>query len=181
MTANDSHVHLKVAEAGKRLALRGDFVGALERYRHAMRMALSQSANPVFLHHYTECILDAMEAAGHHEQALESAERALAEQPEEAGQVAQMVRASLSERRVLLLYLLKQTEAADDALAEALPYGGPVLKEIAEARRRRLTLTSDWLAGVKRRHRKATVRENVLRRADAEAGETYFMTEIAHG
>lgn len=181
MSTAEPKLHLKVAEAGKRCALRGDLAGALERYRHALRMALTQNENPVFMHHYTECILDALEAAGHHEQALESTERALDEHPEDGGQLSQMVRATLSERRVLLLYLMGRTEEADAALAEALPFGGPVLKDISEARRRRLTLTKDWLAGVKRRHRPATVREDVLRGSDADAGETYFMTEIAHG
>mgnify|MGYP006271337143 CR=1 FL=1 len=179
MTAAPAQVHLQVAEAGKRCALRGDLQGALERYRHALRLALSQKANAVFLHHYTECILDALEEAGHREQALETTERALAERPEGEGTLAQMVLASLSERHVLLLFQLGRVADADAALADALRFGGPVLKDVAEARRRRLTITKAWIAGVKRRHRSATVREGVLRHSDAEAGETYFKTERA--
>lgn len=174
-------IHLQIAEAGKQHTLKGNHSAALERYRQALRLALQQKeTSPIFLYHYTECILDALEAAGEAKQALALTECALAEQQATTGDLVQRVQANLLERRVVLLFALGQEQAADTALAEALPLGGPILIALQSARRRRFTITSDWLAGMRRQHGRSVVNSQTLRHADAAVGERHFMKEISY-
>jgi len=172
-------IHLQIAEAGKRYSLKSNHTAALERYRHALHLALQQRANPVFLYHYTECILDALEAAGEAPQALALTERALDEQQGEAGELGRRVRASLLQRRVILLFILERKQEADAALAEAAELGGPILNALQEARRRQLTITPGWLSAIRRQHNKGIINSEALRHADATAGEVHFMKENA--
>jgi len=172
-------IHLQIAEADKRYSLKGNHRAALERYRHALHLALQKRANPVFLYHYTECILDALEAAGEAPQALALTERALEEQQDEGGELGRRVRASLLQRRVVLLFTLERTQEADAALTEAAELGGPTLNALQEARRRQLTITPSWLSAIRRQHNKGIISSEALRHADAEAGEVHFMKESA--
>lgn len=174
-------VHMQIAEAGRQYAQKGDHEAALERYRHALKIAVDQKAPDVFLQYYTTSILDTLEAAGLYDQALELTSRAIDEQTEQDGRLSQAVRADLMQRRVLLLFLQGQVEQADAALDQALPLGGPILKTLAEARRRHLTITSNWLSVLRRKYAKKTSDTGQLRSDDAAAGEKFFMTEIAHG
>ncbi|WP_100639146.1 hypothetical protein [Marinobacter salexigens] len=172
-------IHLQIAEAGKQHSLKGNHPAALERYRHALQLAVKQRANPVFLYHYTECILDALEAAGEARQALALTERALEEQQEKGGELGSRVRAGLLQRRIVLLFTLEQKQEADAALAEAAGLGGPILNALQDARRRQLTITPSWLSGILRQHSKSIINPEALRHADAEAGEVHFMKENA--
>ena len=168
-------IHLQIAEAGKRHSLKGDHPAALERYRHALRLAVQQRTNPVFLYHYTECILDGLEAGGQPAQALALTDRALEERVKDDRDLGRRVRASLLERRVVLLFVLGREAEADAALAEAAPLGGPILTALQDARRRRLAITLDWLAGLRRRLTRGAVNAGALRQTDAKAGEVHFM------
>jgi len=172
-------IHLQIAEAGKRYSLKGNHFAALERYRHALHLALQKRANPVFLYHYTECILDALEAAGEALQALALTERALKEHQDEGGELGRRVRASLLQRRVILLFMLDRKSEADAALTQAAELGGPILSALQEARRRQLTITPGWLSAIRRRHNKGIINPEALRHADAAAGEVHFMKENA--
>lgn len=174
-------VHLKIAEAGKKYLLKRQYPAALERFRAALQMALQTKAPPVFAQHYTDCILDALEASGAQAQALELVERALDEQAPDVGKLGQLLRAHLQQRRVLLLFSIGREADADAALAEACALGGPILKALAEARRRRLTLSPQWIDDLKRKHGIAAASEAHLRRADATEGEEYFNKEFADG
>ena len=173
-------IHLQIAEAGKQYCLKGNHLAALERYRQALRLAVQQNTNPIFLYHYTECILDALEAAGEAKQALALTESALAEQEQKDGKLVNHLQAGLLERRVVLLFALGREQEADAALAEALPLGGPILTALQGARRRRLTVTPDWLAGIRRQHGRGVISPQVLRHADAAAGERHFMKETSY-
>lgn len=173
--------HLQIAEAGKQLHLTRDYAAALERYRAALHMAVTQNAPPVFAQHYTECILDALEASGYREQALELVERALSEPAETTGRLGQVVRAHMIQRRVLILFALDRAEDGDTALADAADLGGPVLAAVAEARRRRLTITPQWIADLRRKHGLDSVTKADLRAPDARAGERHFKKEFVNG
>ncbi len=174
-------VHLKIAEAGKKYLLKRQYRAALERFRAALRMAVQTKAPTVFAQHYTDCILDALEASGAQAQALELVERALDEQAPDVGKLGQLVRAHLQQRQVLLLFSAGRETDADAALAKAHSLGGPILTALAEARRRRLTLTPQWIDDLKREHGVTSVSEAHLRRTDASAGEDYFNKELANG
>jgi len=170
-------IHLQIAEAGRRHALRGDHNAALDRYRHALRVAVLHNTNPFFLHYYTECILDGLDLAGRSEQALELVERALGEQSATEGELSRRIRAGLLERRVMLLFSLGRVAEADAALADSAPLGGPILKALQEARRRHFWITSEWLSGLRTKHGRSAVTGAAVRQADAEAGELHFMRE----
>jgi|GEM_PF-3296352 len=174
-------IHLQISEAGKRHALRGDHAAALERYRHALTLAVRGRASPVFLYHYTECILDALEADGRAEEALALAERALDEKADDEGALGARVRTGLMERRIVLLFTLGREAQADAALAEAGDLGGAILGPLRDVRRRRLTVTRDWLTGLRRRAGRGGVSASALRGEDADIGERYFIEEKACG
>jgi tetratricopeptide (TPR) repeat protein len=174
-------IHLQLAEAGRRRASRGDHAGALDRYRRALATAVRMGARPVFLHHYTACILDALEASGARAQALELIERALAERADAGGALGARVRAELTERRVVCFYALGREAEADAALAQAAHLGGPVLAALGRARARRHAITRPWLDDLLRRHGRGRSAAGALRQADAEAGERHFEREMTGG
>lgn len=55
-------IHLGIAENGKLLALKNDHAEALRHYREAIRLAVSGKAPEVFFRHYTQCVLESLEA-----------------------------------------------------------------------------------------------------------------------
>lgn len=172
-------IHLQVAEAGRRQGARGRHGAALDHYREALRRALNEHASPVFLHHYTECILDALEASGDAAQALVLTEHALeASAPARAsgGALCARLHAGLAERRIVLLFVCGRAACGDAALARDADLGGSVLAAFRDARRRRLTITPAWLAGLRRRAPSAD-----LRMDDALAGEHIFERETTGG
>ena len=154
---------------------------ALDRFRCALRIALQQRAPAVFLHHYTECILDCLEASGDHAQALELTVRALDEQDPQGEVLGEAVRAALVQRQILLLFALDRTVEGDAALEAMTDRTGPVLAALTEARRRRLTVDARWLDELKRRHLPSAVTVEHLRGDDATRGEELFQKEYAHG
>jgi len=174
-------MHLQVAEAGKRMMLDGDFEAALDRYRTALRMALQQRAPGVFMAHYTDCILDCLEASGDHAQALEIVQRALVEQETEGESMGEAIRASLTQREIFLLFTIGRFDDGDAALESAAHLNSPALTALREARRRQLSVDGRWIGNLKRQHIHSAVTEKHLRRDDAELGEQLFLKEHAHG
>ena len=172
-----SPLHLQIAEAGKRRQLDGDLDGALDRFRTALRLAAQRSAQPVFLHHYAECILDCLEDAGADASALEMTERALAELSVE-GPTGALAHAALAERRIALLFKLGRVAEADLALGDAP--ANPVVKALTDARRRRLRITPTWIDGVRKRFGRRSLDARALREGDAAAGEHVFRKERSH-
>ncbi len=172
-------IHLQIAEAGRAQSRRGRHDAALERYREALRRAVRERAAPVFLHHYTECILDALEAGGHAAQALELTERALADRAmraTRAGSERRSARASPS--GASCSFSPAGARHARTRRWRSIPTArGPVLDALRAARRRRLAVTPDWLAGLRRR---MTARTE-LRIDDAAAGEAAFEKETCDG
>jgi len=173
--------HLQVAEAGKRRMLDGDHAEALDRYRTALRMALQQRAHGVFMAHYTDCVLDCLESAGDHAQALEIVQRALDEQETTGESLSEAVRASLMRRQIFLLFTVGRADDGDAALDGAAHLADPALSALRAARRRRLAVDARWIDNLKRRHIHSAVTEDHLRRDDAEQGERLFQKEHAHG
>lgn len=174
-------LHLQVAEAGKRRMLAREYDAALDRYRAALQLAVGQRAPAVFLHHYTDCILDCLELSGDHEQALALTERALDDQNPNNQPLGKAVEADLRRRRVLLLFALGRAAEGDVALAATELPDGPVITALRNARRRRLTIDARWIADLKRRHSMSSVTEEHLRGEDAEQGEIYFQKEFSYG
>lgn len=174
-------MHLQVAEAGKRRMLDGNFAAALDRFRTALRMALQQRAPEIFMAHYTDCLLDCLEASGDHGQALEIVQRALDEQETKGESFSEAVRASLMQRQVFLLFSVGRLDDGDAALQDAAHLDGPALAVLRGARRRRLTVDARWIANLRRQHIHSAVTEDHLRRDDAEQGEQFFLKEYAHG
>lgn len=174
-------IHLQIAEAGKRRMLRRDYQGALERFRAALHMAVSQQAPPVFVHHYTDCILDCLEESGDHGQALELVERALDDHDPERSPLGPAIRADLLQRRIMLLFAVGRVDDGDRALAATEAPRTEVVEKIRAARRRRLAIDARWVIDTKRRHSISSVSSGHLRTSDADSGETYFQKELTHG
>lgn len=174
-------IHLQIAEAGKRLMLARDHLGALARYRAALRLAVSERAPAVFLYHYTDCILDCLEASGDHQQALELTQRALDDHDPDSGPLGDAVRADLIQRHITLLYALGRSDDGDHALAAANSPQTPILGKIRVARRRQLRIDARWIAELKRRYSMSSVTHKDLRNTDADQGEAYFQKEFSYG
>lgn len=173
--------HLQVAEAGKRRMLDCNYTAALDRYRTALRMALQQRAPEIFMAHYTDCLLDCLEASGDNGQALEIVQRALDEQETKGESFSEAFRASLMRRQIFLLFTLARFDDGDAALHDAAHLDGPAVAALRAARRRRLNIDAQWIEKLKRQHIRSAVTEDHLRRDDAEQGEQFFLKEYAHG
>jgi len=71
-------LHLGLAEQGKLHALAGRYDEALRHYREAIRLAVSSKAPEVFFRHYTECVMEALEAQESYEPVIQFLEEASA-------------------------------------------------------------------------------------------------------
>lgn len=69
--------HFQTAEKAKSHAWRHDHKKALALYREAMHQAQRDNADPIFLRHYTECVLESLEAMGQYQDVLSYCEEAL--------------------------------------------------------------------------------------------------------
>jgi len=58
------HLHLELASEGQVAALTGRHDRALEKYREAIRLAVSINAPEVFFRFYTQCVLESLEHIG---------------------------------------------------------------------------------------------------------------------
>lgn len=168
--------HLAIAEKGKLAALAGDHGRALELYRMALRLAGEMAAPTPFSRHYTDCILESLERAGRHGDAL-ALTVAACEELERRGTPSPLQRrdhATLSLRRAILLLFLGREDEADHQLEQAVAIAHPgrlaLAAELRAWRQRRLTLTPQTLTEALARHgyytvRRARVRPDLARRA----------------
>ncbi|HTV17375.1 MAG TPA: hypothetical protein VMG12_01850, partial [Polyangiaceae bacterium] len=106
--------HLKIAEEGKRAALRGDHRTALGLYREAMHRAVSSAAPEVFFRHYLEASIESLELLEAFDSVLEYCDRAVAHYAAHppAHAFAEFDLASIHQRRGATWLKLGQAEAA---------------------------------------------------------------------
>lgn len=93
--------HFQTAEKAKSHAWQHDHKKALALYREAMHQAQRDNADPIFLRHYTECVLESLEAMGQYQDVLSYCEEALSHyevSPPET-QLARFDVAAIHERR----------------------------------------------------------------------------------
>ncbi|HLS71719.1 MAG TPA: hypothetical protein VK027_08650 [Chitinophagaceae bacterium] len=70
MKKNKYFIHLSIAEKGKYYALSGDHNTALKYYREAIKMTQKQSQGSIFLQHYSQCIMESLQAMKAYEEVI---------------------------------------------------------------------------------------------------------------
>ncbi|MEX1364406.1 MAG: peptidylprolyl isomerase [Nannocystaceae bacterium] len=117
-----SALHVGIAEQGKLHAIDGRHGEALRHYREAMRLAVQGDAPDVFFRHYTQCVLESLEAMEAWDEILEFCDRAEAhyEHNPPPNPLARLDLASIRERRAVVLLHREQIELAREALEQAL-------------------------------------------------------------
>jgi hypothetical protein len=126
VTRPDVHrLHADVAEAGKRLALKGRHPEALTKYREALRLAHGVRAPQIFARHYLHCVLESLEKMGAHDQAATLAGEAASSAAQETGDIELSLfqerdRACLLERQGVNLLKAGDVPAARASLVAAL-------------------------------------------------------------
>ncbi len=161
-------LHLRIAESGKVFAVNGDFRRALGCYRLAMHMVRQSRSPEVFFRHYLECLIEAMELNGDYEEVLTFCERMqeLHENLEEAGELEQLDRANLHQRRGIILLKMERDRDAEHELAEAARLSGNGLSLSATVLRwvrSRLRPNSSRLLEEQRRHGYFSVRRETVK------------------
>jgi hypothetical protein len=146
-----THVHLRLAEHGKQLALAGHHADAVQHYLQAMKHARVPGVPTAFLRHYTQCALESMELMGALDEVLATCDRArkhYASHPPE-GEVAQRERVSYLEREgVVLLRLGRCVEARarlNEAIIVALPARVPLAETLVRWLRLNLRIDEERL------------------------------------
>lgn len=171
-------MHMAIAEAGKRLALKGRHDQALLKYREALRLAYAAAAPQVFPRHYLHCVIESLEHTGAHAQAAtlagEAASAAAADT--DASAFHRRDRAHLLERQGVNQLKAGDTAAARAALtaAVALDPELPLARAVLNWTARGLSVSPMRLAEAQRRHRYFIVR------ADAVAAEEMMDTPKAN-
>ena len=169
--------HVALAESGKVLALRGDHIGALEKYREAMNSTLAAKAPEVFFRHYLEAALESLEMMRDFDSVLQYCDKAIqhyAARPP-AHELATLDLASVHQRRAVMLLKLGRIADAQAALAEALAIAVQVNANLELSKvlsgwlARGLTVTPERLLAEQRRLRYFSVRADTLRSTPANA------------
>jgi hypothetical protein len=163
------HVHLRLAERGKQLALAGHHAAAVQHYLQAMKHARARGVPAVFLRHYTQCALESLELMGALDEVLATCDRArkhYASHPPE-GEVAQKERVRYLEREgVVLLRLGRCVEARarlNEAIIVALPARVPLAETLVRWLRLNLRIDKERLERELVRQRYWSVRSDSVR------------------
>jgi len=163
--------HVALAEGGKVLALKGDHVGALQKYREAMHLAVATKAPEVFFRHYLEAALESLELMKDFDSVLQYCDKAIqhyATRPPEH-ELATLDLASVHQRRAVILLKLGRTAEAHAGFVEALRLATQINAnlELSKVLRawldRGLTVTPERVLAEQRRLRYFSVRADSLR------------------
>ena len=162
--------HVRLAEAGKAAALRGDHANALLRYRDAMRLAAEQQAPAVLRRHYLEISLESLELIEEFDSVLEYCDRAIAHYAEHPPQsdVASLDLATIHQRKGAVLMKTGAREAATRAFGQAIEIGTRIGARLELARllqgwiARGLVVSADRITREQRRVRYFSVRSDTM-------------------
>ncbi|MEQ8605219.1 MAG: hypothetical protein RIB45_18045 [Marivibrio sp.] len=126
-------LHLGLAEQGKLHALAGRYEEALRHYREAIRLAVSSKAPDVFFRHYTECVMEALEAQESYEPVIRFLEEASAHYAGLSADAAIHKRdhAAMLARLGAVLLKAGRAEEARKRLEEAVDRAGPEAPPLA--------------------------------------------------
>ncbi len=160
--------HFRVAETGKKYALKGDMERALACYRLAMRLTINKKGPELYFRHYLECLVEGLELNGDYDEVLELCDHIeqLHDQLDDAGQLQQLDRATNHQRRGIVYLKSGQTERAEDALQQAVTMAGnklPLAAALLRWLKSRLVISQERIAQEQRKHRYFSVRKETLR------------------
>lgn len=165
MATDGRHVmHWGIAEQGKLHALAGRYHDALMHYREALRLAVGARAPEVVFRHYTQCVMEALEAMGAHDEVIQWCRQALDHYAQlgVSGGIYDRDRAAIQERLALQHLKREEPEQAREHLAEAVTLGGrqgaPLAAELLGWLERGYAIEARRLQEAQRRHRYYTVR-----------------------
>jgi tetratricopeptide (TPR) repeat protein len=68
-------MHLGIAEKGKLYCLQGNYRQALRHFREAIRMVQHQAGSDIFFQHYGQCVTEALELSGAHQEVIDYCEK----------------------------------------------------------------------------------------------------------
>ena len=168
--AGEFPLHLRIAESGKLFALNGDYCRALGCYRLAMHLAVRSGSPEVFFRHYLECLIEAMELNGDYEEVLAFCDRmqTLHDELEKAGELEQLDRANIHQRRGIVLLKRQHDREAEHELAEATRLSGnglPLSATVLRWVRSRLSPGIPRLVEEQKRHGYFSVRRDTVKPA----------------
>lgn len=144
--------HLQTAEKAKSYAWRHDHKKALMLYREAMHQAQTEEAEPIFLRHYTECILESLEAMEQYQDILSYCEQALEHyhsHPPESD-LARCDLASIYERRAINAAKVGDTLLASEACDKACELAASIQQQLPVAEKLKQWLKSGLHISVSR-------------------------------
>ena len=101
-------LHLGIAERGKLYAIEGNYKEALRHYREAIRMTQQQRDSEIFFQHYSQCVMEALELSGAHDEVINYCEKFIAflDEKEDSELLAKYYAAILE--KMAIQYLLKE-------------------------------------------------------------------------
>ena len=164
-----AELHPGIAERGKLHALDGDHGEALRHYREAIRLAVGSGSPEVFFRHYTQCVLESLEHMEAWAEVLDFCERAEEHyrRTPPPNELARLDRASLAERRGVVLLKAGRPAEARVALEHAVAGAGPGKLPLSETVLGWLSLgwhvESRRLLEEQRRHHYFAVRRDAVR------------------
>lgn len=74
-TTTEHIMHLRIAEKGKLYCLQGNYRQALRHFREAIRMVQNQTGSDIFFQHYGQCVTEALELSGAHQEVINYCEK----------------------------------------------------------------------------------------------------------
>jgi len=73
-TKNET-LHIRIAEKGKMYSLEGNYKEALRHYKEAIKMMQHSKDSEIFFQHYSQCVMEALELSGAHDEVISFCER----------------------------------------------------------------------------------------------------------
>lgn len=115
-------LHLRIAEQGKVYSIEGNYQEALKYYQEAMKMLENDNiqGKDVFFQHYSQCIMEALERAGKHEEVLNYCDKYLTflNEKEEPNEWIATLKAHMLEKSAIQYLWMENKEAALDSFKE---------------------------------------------------------------
>lgn len=126
-------MHYRIAERGKMHALDKNFKEALRYYKEALNMTLNKKDSEIFFQHYSQCVMEALEQTGSHDQVIDFCENYrtfLAEKEDSI--IINKHKAFVSERQAIQHVLKEEQDEAKTLLSEAQQQVGKGIQPITD-------------------------------------------------
>ncbi|MFC4636419.1 hypothetical protein ACFO3O_21105 [Dokdonia ponticola] len=166
-TKNET-LHIRIAEKGKMYSLEGNYKEALRHYKEAIKMMQQSKDSEIFFQHYSQCVMEALELSGAHDEVISFCERYIdfLDQKSDDSALIKKHYATVLEKKAIQYLYKDEKDISLELLKEAQSHVGngkqPITDQLVNWLQRGFMITKQQIAALQKKHQYFIVRADVV-------------------